>query len=157
MKNLKPFDMQATLTGKAVMLRDGLKAYVRHRETELSTKVDETLLGYVEGIGWWSWSACGKSCTASGESKYDIIGMYPETRIINGFEVPVPETEELEYGTPYYLASPSLWHFHTRQSWVGDTSDKFWLARGLVFLIVEDAVATAKAMLGIDPNEEDKQ
>ena len=41
----------------------------------------------------------------------DIIGMWPKTRIINGFEVPAPETQDPEEGTTTifrYCTQPSL-------------------------------------------------
>lgn len=76
----------------------------------------------------------------------------PSTRVINGFEVPVP------------LTAATL---HTKKSyWVCDPSSPQWawgtcnftldilqvrLERGIVFATKEDAVANAKAMSGIDP------
>jgi hypothetical protein len=154
MKNLKPFDLQAALAGKAVMLRNGSKTHVRHHETDLPTEIDEELLGRLEDVGsWisWTWCADGKSRSNGSKSPYDIIGMYSETRIINGFEVPAPEKKAPKHNTTYYLASPDMRHFHSCESWDGNTVDKLWLERGLVFLTAEDAIATAKAMLGIDP------
>lgn len=151
MKNLKPFDLQAALSGKAVMLRDGEKAFVRHHETEHPTAKDEPLLGYREA-GSWSWCADGASDSTGGESPFDIIGMYPETRIINGFEVPAPETKKPALDTKYYTPLLTNNGFCCGVRWDDDGSDNRSLQRGLVFLNVEDAIANAKAMLGIDPN-----
>lgn len=152
MKNLKPFDLQAALSGKAVMLRNGEKAYVRHHETELSFTADSVLLGYIEGTGAWSWCVDGLSRATNEESPYDIVGMWKETRIINGFEVPAPS--EPEQGDEYFVAMPSCEDFYVRYVWHYDKIDKRCLGRGLAFLSKEDAIANAKAMLGIDPYSE---
>lgn len=153
MKKLKPFDVQAALSGEPAMLRDGSKVYIRHHETELSTEVDKKLLGYIEGGGAWSWCVDGAFLSTGGESKYDIIGMYPKTRTINGFEVPAPETEGFNNLTDYYLASPTSEKFFLLlELWIDAPLDKLWLKRGLVFLDKEDAIANAKAMLCIDPD-----
>lgn len=155
-KNLKPFNLQAALAGEPVMLRIGQKAFVRHHETELPTATDEALIGYREHIGLWSWSPDGESHFDQDESEYDIIGMWPKTRIINGFEVPAPETEEPEPECgDYYLASTVYECFYRSEIWTGNYYDDLWLERGLVFLNKEDAIANAKAMLGINPHEEE--
>ena len=155
MSNLKPFSLPEALSGKAVMLRDGGKAYVRHHETELDVPDHNKLVGYCDA-SWLVWREDGDYFKKGVRSKYDIIGMYPETRVINGFAVPAPQTEELEYGTPYYLASSEARHFHNCAIWDDHEMDKLWLERGLAFLNAEDAIATAKAMLGIDPNSKDE-
>lgn len=138
------------------MLRNGNKAYVRHHETELGVDEIFKLLGYAADGEQLSWCDGGNYYTSGGARERDIIGMYPETRIINGFEVPVPETEAPEYDASYYLAAPTRRFFHGREDWVGDTMDKIWLKRGLVFLSEKDAIANAKAMLGVDPHSEDE-
>lgn len=152
MKKLKPFDVQAALIGEPVMLRDGSKAYVRHHETELDVPANYKLLGYIEGRGQIAWRE--KGFYLGEESHYyDIIGMYPKTRTINGFEVPAPETKEPESLANYYLAVISTEDFYRGETWTGWDSDRFWLKQGLIFLNKEDAIANAKAMLGIDPNK----
>lgn len=156
MKNLKPFDLQAALSGKAVMLRDGRKAFVRHHEKELNVVNSKRLLGYAANGAQHTWCENGSYSTPSETLYLDIISMYPETRIINGFEVPAPEINELECDTDFYLASPITEQLYMGIIWVGNRTDKFMLNRGLVFLNKEDAIATAKAMLGIDPNSKDK-
>lgn len=149
---MKPFNLEDALAGKAVKLRDGTKAYVRHHETEHLTEIDEVLLGYREGVCSWSWCADGESRSTGGESPFDIIGMYPETRIINGFEVPAPEVQAPKYDSNYYAVSVNECELYTEYFWYGDIFDFRMLERGLVFLNKEDAIATAKAMLSIDPN-----
>lgn len=153
MKNLKPFDLQAALSGKAVMLRDGRKAYVRHHETELAVNSTCAIFGYASEGTALAWCACGHYLEGR-QTNFDIIGMYPETRIINGFEVPAPESKEPEYGARYYLAAPDSIHFYGAYAWSRHELNNIWLKRGLVFLNEEDAVTNAKAMLGIDPYSE---
>jgi hypothetical protein len=156
MKNLKPFNLKEALFGKAVMLRNGRKAYVRHHETELDVDKSHKILGYLVGGSYLAWCEDGVYYAMGADSDLDIIGMYPETRIINGFEVPEPEKKAPKYGTTYYLATRTMRHFHSSENWDGGSIDKLWLERGLVFLNKEDATANAKAVLGIDPNNEDE-
>lgn len=153
-KNLKPFDLEAALKGEPVMLRNGQKAFVRHHETELSTKIDQILLGYIEEYSLWAWCEDGASSGHGCESPHDIIGMYPETRIINGFEVPVPVREEPRIGGCYFKTDIYAEEFYDEDRWSGCSYDLLELNRGLVFLTKEDAIANAKAMLGINPYEE---
>lgn len=158
-KNLKPFDLEAALNGEPVMLRDGRKAFVRHHETELPIIAHSCIWGAVanesgEYAELKAWSKNGRYVEETLEHSKDIIGMYPKTRIINGFEVPAPEVEVPE--RDYYLASTIDKYFHRFLSWCDDEMDKLWLKRGLVFLNKEDAIANAKAMLGIDPYKEIK-
>ena len=152
MKNLKPFDLQAALAGKAVMLRNGKKAYVRHHETELAVEYEDRLMGYDVTSGMLiGWGKHGNHMSSGGPNPFDIIGMYPETRIVNGFRVPVPETEELKLGCMYFAPHLQSDSYFARLSWDGDACDMRSLKRGVVFLNIEDAIANAKAMLGIDP------
>lgn len=153
MKNLKLLDLQAALAGKAVMLRNGEKAYVRHHETGLDVG-DCSLLGYTASGDTLSWRADGRSDPTYREPGYDIIGMYLGTRNINGFEVPAPETSPLIQGTYFYIASPTADQLYVKDIWSGQHMDRVRLERGLVFLSKEDAIVTAGAMLGIDPHNE---
>lgn len=159
MKNkvLKSFNIQDALSGKAVMLRDGTKAFVRHHETELPIDENVCLTGFTAKGSLLTWCENGNYFATSSNTNYDIIGMYPKTKLVNGFEVPAPETKELEYHTGYYLASTITEHFYRDEVWNDHHNDKLWLERGLVFLNKEDAIATAKAMMGIDPNSETEQ
>lgn len=74
------FDLQKALRGEPVVLRNGLKAYIRHRETELETA---PLLGFFMrdgSLGIGAWEECGANYWSrrTGESDYDIIGMWTE-------------------------------------------------------------------------------
>lgn len=153
--NLKPFDLQEALKGKPVMLRNGSKAYVRHHETEVSIVTGEVLLGYIEDIGAWYWCLEGNYNPNGFESQHDIIGMYSKTRVVNGYIVLAPETEAPALGDVYYTAEASDEEFYLHFRWDDDSFDNRVLKRGLVFLNKEDAVANAKAMVGIDPYQEE--
>lgn len=152
-KKLKPFDLQAALSGEPVMLRDGSKAFVRHLETEITILNNFTLIGVIEGhpfyLSWTPEGACEEY-----ENDFDIIGMYPKTHIINGFEVPAPETIKPDNGIEIYLPSPIAEYLYRIDFWDSHYTDKIRLERGLVFLNKEDAIANAKALLGINPYKE---
>lgn len=152
--NLKPFDLLAALNGEPVMLRNDSKAFVRHHETEVVVVEGWQLWGVVIGnsSSMVTWTKSGGYNMDGDESGLDIIGMFPKTRIINGFEVPAPETEEPKEGNSYFYPEIFSEEFYDEDRWSNDFyCDKLSLKRGLVFLTKEDAIANAKAMLGIDP------
>lgn len=155
-KNLKPLDLEAALKGEPVMLRDGTKAFIRHRETEFN--IPYPLIGVVcKGQRRvFSWTLEGLHVTDC-QAGYDIIGMWPKTRIINGFEVPEPVREEPKMGDSYFRASFLSEDFHEKYHWIMDSYDFRLLERGLVFLNAEYAIATAKAILGINPYEDSEE
>lgn len=154
-KNLKPFDLQAALNGEPVMLRDGKKGFVRHHETELLADYSTAIVGFRlrdDGSALLSsWNVDGRFF-GDKFAHLDIIGMWPKTHMVNGFEVPAPETKALNDHVAYYIPSVFSEEYCVGITW-GDyeLSDKRALSRDLVFLNKEDAIANAKAMLGIDP------
>jgi hypothetical protein len=75
----------------------------------------------------------------------------PRTMMCNGFEVPAPET--VAPNCAHYVASPTNHDFMVLDCWEGLELDTLRLSRGLIYLRKEDAIARAKAMLGIDPRE----
>lgn len=152
-KKLKPFNLQTALNGEPVILRDGTKAYVRHHETELKTHALGRLLGYAEGDAvdaFMTWRKDGVHAI----SRYDILGMWPRTRIVNGFELVAPERTPPVNGETYYIPNIKCSSMCDRGTWHSDSFDLRVLKRGLVFLNSWDAIATTKAMLGIDPYKE---
>lgn len=157
-KHLKPFDLEAALKGEPVMLRDGTKAFIRHHETEFPVGDDFRLFGILcVGLNTYtttSWTTQGKWRYESEGHEFDIVGMWPKTRIINGFEVPAPEHDAPNVEDEFYIPFLSMEDYCDEFTWVGDKWDSRILKRGLVFLNEEDAIANAKAMLGINPYEE---
>lgn len=77
-----------------------------------------------------------------------------KTHVINGFEVPAPETEPLNSGQTYWTPHPLRVDWRDSYEWDGESVDQRALERGLIHLTREAAVANAKAMVGIDPATE---
>jgi len=77
-----------------------------------------------------------------------------KTHVVNGFEVPAPETEPLALGHHYYVPDPVSVYFFRKCEWENNTFDRQSLERGLVFLAVERAILNGQAMTGIDPYKE---
>lgn len=74
----------------------------------------------------------------------------PRTITVNGREIVAGETVEPSFGTKYYAADPYSTVFFSDDKWSGWPEHHEWLRRGLVHLTKENAIAHAKAMLGID-------
>lgn len=76
---MNKFDLEKALAGEPVVLRNGFKAYVRHRETELvSTPL---LMGFYligDSFGVGKWAECGANYWSIGETDYEIVGMWIE-------------------------------------------------------------------------------
>jgi len=154
---LKPFDLQAALNGEPVMLRNGDKAYIRHYETELPVLRSWEVWGiriYKGSVDLMNWAHDGRYYLDGEDGLLDIIGMWPKTRIINGFEVPVPEERAPALRSWYLTVDFSEREMILYSLWNNGLIDAAMLKRGLVFLTKEDAIANAKAMLGIDPYAE---
>lgn len=79
--------------------------------------------------------------------------MKAKTHMVNGFEVPTPVTnpENMETGVTYYGADNTDLDWYFESVWSNDVLDKVWIARNLVFMNKEDAIANAKAMSGVNP------
>lgn len=79
---MKPFDLDKALAGEPVVLRNGLKAYIKHNlEDYQELDFDFPLRGYLISEGYAferSWTIDGLSFLA--ESEYDVIGMWEEPR-----------------------------------------------------------------------------
>lgn len=145
--NLIPFNLEAALAGEPVVTRDRLEDVTQLTTFETSRGV--ILVGVMAG-NVQTWTKNGEFHESGKISDYDLF-MKPKTRVINGFDVPVPESEPLEEGDEYYMPSIQGEYFYRDDIWLGYRFNKRHLKRGLVFLNREDAIANAKAMLGIDP------
>lgn len=98
---------------------------------------------------------CGEASAAKNIYDMGLFGGYtiaPRTHMVNGFEVPAPESEEPEDVTEYYLEDPAAIDWVNTFRWAGDKKDNLWLSRGMVHLTKESAIANTKAKLGINPN-----
>lgn len=77
----------------------------------------------------------------------------PRTHVVNGFTVPAPMDKEPEHESIYYEASPKELAFFRSDIWFGKAYEQRSFKRGLFFATKEAAIANAKAMLKIDPEE----
>jgi hypothetical protein len=80
----------------------------------------------------------------------ECFRLKPRTITVNGREIVAGETVEPSFGTKYYAADPYSTVFFSDDKWSGWPEHHEWLRRGLVHLTKENAIAHAKAMLGID-------
>lgn len=71
-----------------------------------------------------------------------------KTVLVNGIEVPAPETTAPADGTEYWIAYPAGRAYKAYvEVWGGEPLDCLLLSQGLVYLNKEDAIARAEAML----------
>ena len=155
-KEYEPFDLERALAGEPVILRDGRKAYVRHYEKTLTLRQDgRPLLGYklydgraVEA----SWGPDGLWLRGR-EFPKDIVGMYPQHRLVNGVKVPVFPDWEPALGETVFIVDVTHKRFFYEQEWTGDELDLMYLDRGLVYPAITRGERAAelhsKAMLGL--------
>lgn len=71
----------------------------------------------------------------------------PRTILVNGVEVPAPESEAPKKHTYFFLPDFEMDSMFVEDYWVASQDDNRLLERGLVYLNKEDAIARAKAML----------
>lgn len=76
-----------------------------------------------------------------------------KTRVVNGFTVPAPMEVAPKVGESYFLASTSSSYFYAEMMFKKDPFDIHMKRVGNFFSTKEAAIANAKAMLGIDPEE----
>lgn len=144
---LIPFDLEKALAGDPVITRSG-EHVSQMTLFDVDSEYDEQIACVVGGR-LAIYHKDGKMDSGI-DSRYDLF-MKPKTRIVNGFEVPAPESLPLNSGDDYYCADVNSWYFYENYPWSGNDMSMLWLKRGLVFLAKEDAIANAKAMVGIDP------
>lgn len=144
--NLKPFNLEAALAGEPVVTRDGQEAT---QVTLFECSSEFPLIAVVNGEVY-SFTKQGRHYNCGQPSSFDLF-MKPKTHIVNGFEVPEPAKTPPKGFENYFVPSIQDDCFYFVYIWTGDPTDKKCLERGLVFLNKEDAIANAKAMLGIDP------
>ena len=71
----------------------------------------------------------------------------PRTILVNGVEVPAPETEAPKHEQRYFISDPTCEDGVSEFAWVNDRTDNRCLRLGIVYLDQESAMARAKAML----------
>ena len=118
-------------------------------ELLLDTGEKETLQRYVD-IAQVNWLFHGNDLVA----KYiQAVRVVPETIMVNGFEVPAPVDVEPNKGERYFVPNPAHKGFVHSYIWEGDDYDYTLLPRKIIHSTRENAIAHAKAMLGIDPSK----
>jgi hypothetical protein len=85
---------------------------------------------------------------------HDWFKLAPRTHMVNGFEVPAPDTVKPQKYTAIFNGDPSMKGWCIETAWHGTEIDLRMLERGNVFLTREAAIANAKAEKGINPYAE---
>ena len=78
----------------------------------------------------------------------------PKTIKVNGFDVPEPLREAPENAADVFLPDPCNIDCYRHMRWYYFDYEKKILQRGLCHLTKEAAIAHAKAMLGINPDDD---
>lgn len=103
-------------------------------------------------VSGWTTESCVAILEAVAAQTYpaNLFRLKPRTITVNGREIVAGETVEPSFGTKYYAADPYSTVFFSDDKWSGWPEHHEWLRRGLVHLTKGNAIAHAKAMLGID-------
>lgn len=92
-------------------------------------------------------------CPPYGSAYSLVYRKKQKTILVNGFEVPAPETVgRLNPGQQYFVPSVANTVYFFATCWNDDACDIENLKRGIIHLSSKNAIKHAKAMLGIDPN-----
>lgn len=106
---------------------------------------------YLSHTGKWVDRGDSMAETFKPRLKYRIK---PRTIKVNGFDVPKPESEAPLYRSKYFIPVTNSYEFCKVGTWSGCEYDSLLFARGLIHLSDDNAIAHAKAMLGINPYKE---
>lgn len=144
---MKPFNLEAALAGEPVVTRSGCKV---KQITLFEVDNQYNLVGVV-GEDIFQFTKEGVFSVGNSHS-LDLF-MKVKTHTVNGFEVPTPVTnpENMKSGVLYYVADNADIDWYFESTWTNAKMDKAWIARNLVFMNKEDAIANAKAMAGVNP------
>lgn len=149
MKKL-PFDLEKALAGEPVVTRDG-------RKVEQIVWLDKFQSDYnvfaVVGGGVNQFLIDGSINKSTVGTDLDLF-MKPKTITVNGFDVPTPLVEAESQLGRYFVVNLLSEKLFTPIPWANTTNDMAFISRGIAHSTKEAAIAHAKAMLGIDPEEE---
>lgn len=129
-------------------IADGEDVQARLPGSEVSGEF-ESLIG---NFNAWNYSDDWKQCLLSGDfggHEWEFR-LKPRTITVNGREIVAGETAAPELRSTYWSPWFSKDELVCVVRWSDDGVDKNFLKRGLVHLTKENAIAHAKAMLGID-------
>lgn len=85
--------------------------------------------------------------------RIEAVQVIPDTIEVNGFKVPAPMVVEPDMGDRYFTPDLARKDFAQEYRWRDDEYDFLFLSREIIHSTRENAVAHAKAMLGIDPSK----
>lgn len=118
-------------------------------ELHLDTGEKTTLQRYIN-VAQLHWLFNGNELVA----KYiQAVQVIPETIMVNGFEVPAPMAEAPNREEFYYVSNTAHMAYSQCFTWNDGNYDFAVLSRKIAHKTRENAVAHAKAMLGIDPTK----
>lgn len=129
-------------------IADGEDVQARLPGSEVSGEF-ESLIG---NFNAWNYSDDWKQCLLSGDfggHEWEFR-LKPRTITVNGREIVAGETSPPKEGTVYFFPMVGGDHLFANETWGGCGFDLRIMGRGLVHLTKENAIAHAKAMLGID-------
>ncbi|HII3745341.1 pyruvate kinase [Pasteurella multocida] len=158
---MRPFDLERSLAGEPVVLRNGNKAFVKF-VMENPVREECAMIGYVIDdrsrdslIGWYK-NGLYASCGGDG---LDIVGMYEEPRPTVTLTLPAPITYPEENKRCYTIVINDVdaydgdGSFVSISDWVAekengdyDYQTKQRIMEGLLFATEEDAQAWLDAM-----------
>ena len=81
-----------------------------------------------------------------GSGSHGLYTIKQETRSLNGYEYPAPETEAPRDGVWYYVPAGAATSLRSGHIWCGDGVDRKCLKARVVHLAAENAIAHAKAI-----------
>ncbi len=149
MKKL-PFDLEKALAGESVVTRDGQG--VEHIVWLNKLQSDFNVLAVIEGR-LYQFLVSG-SARSEGQEHYLDLFMKQNTITVNGFEVPAPMNEPADFGAYYYYPAFDKDCLVFVETWADTGTDKRTLSMGVAHTTKGAAIAHAKAMLGINPEED---
>lgn len=150
-QTLQPFNLEKALAGEPVVTRDGQEVT---QLTFFDCKDCYPILAVINR-NIQKFTVDGLYRVSELPNRFDLF-MKSKTRTINGYEVPAPMTVAPAPNSQYFLMDLTDVDWVASDLWSGDRYDLLWLERGLVFETPGDAIANAKASLGIDPYGEMK-
>jgi len=129
-------------------IADGKDVQARLPGSEVSGEF-ESLIG---NFNAWNYADDWKQCLLSGDfggHEWEFR-IKPRTITVNGREIVAGEREALQPDECYCVADPTACEYFVSYRWSAHPLNLDHLSRGLVHLTKENAIAHAKAMLGID-------
>lgn len=149
---MKPFNKAEALKGAPVVLRNGVKAFVKFEiaadQLINSSNIRDALHGYIVGPlniaeDIFSWKEDGRVWTKS-ENGLDIVGMWEEPRKQATINFPSPLAKPVNNGEEYFSISADFEVMTFEFNF--DMFDMTALESGFMFATREDAQAFLDAM-----------